>query len=206
MPYGIGGYGRGGYGSTPIKNNPWEYYSALITSEYRSSPKFMQFVGVILQMIGDINDCAASFDTAFHLDYAVGAQLDILGQIAGISRTLPFQPSNGVSPVLVDADYRILLKAIFARNLWSGSKDDLQTIWQQLFPGGKIVVTDNQSMSATILLTGKFSSVIIDLIKAGYIVPRPAGVLYNYVLGTLPVFGFDVNNQYIAGFDQGHFS
>jgi hypothetical protein len=34
-------------------------------------------------------------------------------------------------------------------------------------------------------------------------VPRPEGVEYNFALGALPAFGFDLNDAFIAGFDIG---
>jgi hypothetical protein len=37
------------------------------------------------------------------------------------------------------------------------------------------------------------------------IVPRPQAVAYTFVFGTQPFFGFDTNNDLIAGFDIGHF-
>jgi hypothetical protein len=61
-------------------------------------------------------------------------------------------------------------------------------------------------MTATVIVSGSFTSIILDLITNGYIVPRPEGVLYNYVISTLPIFGADLNNAYVAGADLGHAS
>jgi hypothetical protein len=69
-----------------------------------------------------------------------------------------------------------------------------------------IIVADLQNMTAVIQVTGASNSVLADLVNNGYIVPRPAGVLYEYGFGDLPVFGFDGNNAYIAGFDLGKWS
>jgi hypothetical protein len=59
-------------------------------------------------------------------------------------------------------------------------------------------------MSCDIVLTGTFTSIILDLVVHGYIVPRPEGVLYNYIFGGLPIFGTDESNSFIAGVDLGH--
>jgi hypothetical protein len=75
-----------------------------------------------------------------------------------------------------------------------------------LFSGGHITISDAQNMTATVLLSGTFSSIIQDLITNGYIVPRPEGVLYSYTFSQLPILGFDFNNSYVAGFDLGHFA
>ena len=79
--------------------------------------------------------------------------------------------------------------------------------WQNLFPGGSIAIDDGQNMSATIILSGGFTSIIKDLITNGYIVPRAETVQYTYVFSTLPIFGFcSTNTAYIAGFGVGHWS
>ena len=75
-----------------------------------------------------------------------------------------------------------------------------------MFPSGNLVINDNQNMTATIIVAGTFTSIILDLITNGYIIPRPEGVLYTYVTTTLPIFGADLNNSYIAGADLGHAS
>lgn len=209
MPAGFGygylGYGIGPYGGDPIAALPISYYLGLITSEYQSSPKYLAFVTAMLKKFDDVTNCLLNFTNAFDLNYAVGVQLDSLGQILGISRTLPFQPSSG-SPILGDADYRTLLLAKVYLNLWNGEADALQPLWQQIFPGGRIVIDDAQNMSATIVLSGTFTSIAQQMITNGMIIPRPAGVLYNYTFAELPIFGFDLNNGFIAGFDVGHWS
>lgn len=209
MPAGYGwgylGYGIGPYGGDPIGALPLSYYLSLVTSQYQSSPKFLAFVKAMIQKLDDASNCLLSFTDAFDLDTAVGAQLDVLGAILGTSRTLPFQPTSG-SPVLGDSDYRTLLRAKVYLNLWNGEVDALQPLWQKIFPGGKIVIEDAQNMSATIVLSGTFTSIAQQMITNGMIIPRPAGVLYNYTFASLPIFGFDLNNAFVAGFDVGKFS
>lgn len=204
-PYGWGGWGQRGYGNPPIEFNPIGYYQSLLTHEYRSptSPKLNSFLYLLLKKLDDVSLCLVNLDTALDLDNAVGAQLDLLGGIAQASRTVGFQPSGGVSPVLNDATYRTYIKAKIAQNQWDGTIDSLYAIWQQLFPGGTIVIADNQNMTATIILVGTFTSIIQDLIVNGYIVPRPEGVLYNYVFGTPPFFGFGEAVGFIEGFGTG---
>jgi hypothetical protein len=204
--FGFGGYALGSYGNEPITSLPLAYYINLTTSEYRDKANHIAWLTALLRYLDDFSQVLEQFDSAFDLDYAQGVQLDTLGVIIGQSRVMNFQPSNGVSPILDDDTYRLLLKARIGYNQWDGTADGLQPVWQNLFPGGNIVVIDNQNMSATILMTGSFSSIIQDLIAHGLIVPRPAGVLYNYDFGVLPVFGFDRNDQFIAGFDTGHWS
>ena len=204
--YGVQGYGTGGYGNEPIESLPIGYYQALLTSEYALSPKLNQLLYVLLKKFDDVSQVMVQLDTALDLDIAVGAQLDMLGSIVGANRTVGFQPSGGVSPVLDDATYRIYIKAKIAQNQWDGTLVGLYPIWASLFPDGKIIIIDNQNMTCDITLTGTFTSILQDLIVNGYIVPRPEGVLFNFIFGTLPFFGFGSSPGFIAGFGEGHWA
>lgn len=202
--YGTQGYGTGGYGNAPLEWLPIGYYLGLVTSQYANSVKFNQLLQVLLRKFDEVSQVLVRMDTALDLDLAVGAQLDMLGSTVGAGRTVGFQPSGDVSPVLDDATYRIYIKAKIAQNQWDGTLPSLYPIWQQLFPGGSIIIIDNQNMTADITLTGAFTSITQDLITNGYIVPRPEGVLYTYLFGVLPFFGFGSSPGFIAGFGEGH--
>jgi hypothetical protein len=69
-----------------------------------------------LQPFIDLAECLNTFDAAFDLETAVGFQLDVIGQYVGLSRLLTFQPAGGLSPILDDDMYRILLKAKISKN------------------------------------------------------------------------------------------
>jgi len=198
-------YGSGLYGSSPIEMLQLQYYMNLLTSEYRNSPKLNAFLYLILKKFDDVSQCLTAMESAFDVDNAVGPQLDAIGTIVGASRTLPFQPTGGLSPILGDSDYRIYLKAKAAQNQWDGTIDGLQSTWQTLFPTGQIAIGDNQNMTATIFLTGTFSAIMLQMIVNGLIVPRPQGVRYAYVFD-LPAFGFDLEDTWVSGWDVGHWS
>lgn len=202
--YGTQGYGRGGYGNQPIENLPLGYYLSIFSSEYRLSPKLNALANALLLKFDQVSQVLVKMDTALDLDAAKGVQLDMLGATVGAARTVSFQPSGGVSPVLDDDTYRLYIKAKIAQNQWDGTIVSLYPIWQSLFPGGSIVIIDNQNMTASITLVGAFTSIIQDLITNGYIVPRPEGVLYEYLFGVLPFFGFGSSPGFIAGFGEGH--
>jgi hypothetical protein len=207
--YGQGTFGAGGFGGPlfgPIYKEPLSYYLALVTSQYKLSPNFITWLSLALQPIDDLTNCLAFLSNNFDLDSAVGIQLDNQGQLIGQTRTVGFQPSDGVSPVLDDNTYRILLKARIAFNQWNGKIASMYPIWKSLFSSGNIIVHDNQDMTATIILSGAFTSIIQDLIVNGYIIPRPEGVQYTFSFATLPILGADENNSFIAGADLGHAS
>jgi hypothetical protein len=211
MPlYSQSGYGSGKYGvadTGPIYALPTSYYVGLLTSEYKLAPNLNNWLYALLGPSEDITNCILTMTPAFDLTAgAVGVQLDYLGAIAGVARTVAFQPSGSVSPVLDDATYQILIQATIANNAWQGTVGELYPIWAALFPGGTISIVDSQNMSATVALSGAFTSIIQDLIVNGYIVPRPEAVTYAYTFATLPIFGTDEDNAFIAGVDQGHLS
>ena len=266
------------------------YYLGLLTSQYRTLPNFNAWLRSALELLAGVMDVNAAMVNAFDIDYAAGAQLDIIGQIVGVTRVLPFQPtgsqpiaainkdaggtgymtgniltvsagnndatvkvtiaapltgavlaiqllnpgtgysvasnvptmtsggfgggctvditaiSSTIPPTLDDDHYRILIKSKIARNQWDGQFGSLFAIWQNLFPGGLITVQDNQNMTATVLCIGSFDSLVKDMILHNLIVPRPEGVQYNFVFPTLPIFGFDGDGVFIAGFDTGHWA
>lgn len=184
------------------------YYESLITSQYQQSTNYLSWLGAVLQLLCDAQACLNTFPSAFTIATAVGAQLDILGTLIGVSRVLPFQPTGGISPVLDDPTYRILLQAKIVQNQFNGqymgANSTLWTAWQQLFPGGTIYVIDNQDMTADIILAGSFTSIIQQMILNHMIVPEAEAVQFNYTFATLPIFGADQNNSFVAGADIGH--
>lgn len=214
--YGTQGYGIGGYGNEPLELLPIGYYQALLTSQYANSAKLKALLKMLLQKFDDISQCLVKMNTALDLDSAIGDQLDAKGAVVQAGRVLPFQPSFGVSPVLDDVTYRIYIKAKIAQNQWDGTIGSLYAIWAYLFSPVRIVIADNQNMTATLFIGGLPSTLLIDMIcgfavngvtsgvvQNGLIVPRSEGVEYLFDLGELPAFGFDLNDAFVAGFDVG---
>ena len=206
-------------------------YLSLLTSQYQNSPKFMEWLKVNIQVDHDISLACDNLKYAFSVDsisagtlqadsestiitdqgqaltatdMAKGVQLDIIGQIVGASRRLNFNPGTGLSAVLDDDTYRLLIKATIGRNNWDGLTDSLQPLWASLFPKGRMVIQDNHDMTITVILFGEFSAIIQELITHDLIVPRPQGVLINYEYGTMPFFGWDREDSFISGFDVGN--
>lgn len=185
--------------------NDIDFYTNLVTSEYRTKPNFMAFLKVLLTPFNDINVIMNDFYLNFDIDSAVDAQLDIIGVWLGQSRTIAFQPTDGSSSVLDDVTYRTLLKAKCALNNWKGQAADIESTWLNLFPSGAIIVQDNQDMSMTIGVGGQITSVMRDLIRNGYVVPRPQGVKINTYFSTpLPLFAYGIVNDYLAGYGKGN--
>jgi hypothetical protein len=267
-----------------VKISAIDYYLSLLTSLYQGAPKLKAWLSVPLGILSQLIYCIQGMSNNFDISEAVGPQLDIIGELVGASRTLPFQPvsagllsciwgggsgyaagdeygvsypgasggkvllspgtggalfnvsviapgsnyaigtaaltgspgtggniniqqvTQDYSSILDDDHYRILLLAKIAQNQWDGKPDSLYSLWQQLFPGGLIKILDNQNMTATIILAGTFDNLMQQIITNGLIIPRPEGVLYNYVFSELPIFGFDGDGVNISGFDTGHWA
>lgn len=179
-------------------------YLQLFTSQYQNSPKLMSMAESLIAMADSAVNVSTSIAIDFELNNAVGDQIDILGDILGVSRILPFQPTDpNDSATLTDALYKILLRATIALNHWDGKIASIYPLWRELFPDGEVIIKDELDMSFTVTLAGSFSSLIVDMITHDLIIPRPEGVMINFVFGELPFFGFDLDDDYISGFDKG---
>ena len=73
--------------------NPTEYYLSLLTSQYRGRPKLKAMLEALLKAGQDADVIADGIIAAFNIDTATTRQLDIIGDIVGVSRSLKFEPS-----------------------------------------------------------------------------------------------------------------
>lgn len=156
-----------------------EPYLSLITSEHYNKPKFMSWLSAVLQKVDDINAVANDITNAFDIDSAKGVQLDTIGELVGRSRYLPFQLTDGSSPVLDDDNYRVALKAKIAQNQWDGTIPQIYEIWDSLFPNAQLLIRDNQDMTMHGSIRGELGLQSVELITVGYIIPKPSGVSVN---------------------------
>lgn len=155
-----------------------------------------QWVGISRNLSLPLTGVYFSFDTA-GLGFDEGIWLG------------PFDPTTGLVS-LPDDQYRILLYATIAANNWDGTVPGAYDAWNTVFAplGYSILIQDNQDMTMDVVLVGPTpDAVTLALFTGGYLNLRPAAVgINNYYLPTIPevpVFGFDVENAAIAGFDVG---
>ncbi|RQR87736.1 MULTISPECIES: DUF2612 domain-containing protein [unclassified Burkholderia] len=207
-------------------------YTGLITSEHSSKPKFSAMVAAVAQCFVDQINVMQSIPAAFDLDLAIGTQLDAVGLWAGITRQVktplavyfsfdqdglgfdqgnwqgPFDPSTGITS-LDDTTFRTLIRAKIAANSWDGTIPSAAAAYANLFgnSGSYIFLQDNQDMTMIIGVSGEIpSALLVSLLTNGYLPLRPEGVLAIYLVPSVnntSLFGFDVSNQYVAGFDSG---
>jgi len=173
-----------------------------------------------------------SIPAAFDLDSAIGVQLAAVGLWAGTKPQVktplnvyfsfdtpglgfdqgnwqgPFDPSTGLT-TLDDDTFRTLIRAKIAANSWDGTVPGAAAAYANLFAGtgSSIFIQDNQDMTMTVGVSGAIPSALLRaLFSGGYLPLKPEGVHANYVVPSVnntPLFGFDVSNQWIAGFDSG---
>ena len=150
-------------GASPESYQQYTKYLNLFTSQYQRSMKLLSMSNSLMKSLGDIDELAVQFDSHFHVDAAIGDQLDVIGNIVGASRHLPFDPTDGSSSILTDTSYRTLIKATIGINHWNGQAGSLKGLWNNLFPEGSITVVDNHDMTMSAYLSGNFNSTIVDL-------------------------------------------
>ncbi|MBJ9101972.1 DUF2612 domain-containing protein [Citrobacter koseri] len=136
---------------------------------------------------------------------------DGLGYDQGIWQG-PYDPDSGYT-TLSDETYRIILKAKIAINNWDGRNDSLPAILDMATAGSglRMQIVDNQDMTISVRVfpdtdISDVSLEILAVIRQGYLTVKAAGVYAGEI--EVPstgsrFFGFDIDNEYISGFDEG---
>lgn len=207
-------------------------YLGLITAFHRGKPKFAAMVKALVEPVVAQQSFIAHLPIDFDLDQAIGVQLDQVGEWVGRTRFVqtpiagawfsfddeprgfdrgvwqqPFDTPAGITR-LDDETFRTLLRAKIAANNWGGTLPAAKAALEIIFPNGEtsIVITDNQDMTITFGVAGMIpSALFIALLSDGYLPLKPEGVRADYLITTVdgPLFGFDVENEFISGFDTG---
>ena len=157
-------------------------YLEKITSAHITRERFMAWLRALVEMACQAGTLAEGMDEAFNVETAVGAQLDMIGAVVGISRELPYASQYVTGGVMADTEYRNAINAKILRNQWDGTNGSLPLLWQSVYPSLQMSYTDNQDMSMTVTVTGAISNSLSEMIQAGMIVPVPAGVSVTYVI------------------------
>ncbi|MDE1484605.1 DUF2612 domain-containing protein [Xenorhabdus bovienii] len=207
-------------------------YLKLITAQHRTAPKFVDHLDLITRTISDIATVAQTLNTEFSIDHGVGVQLDAVGEWIGLSRYVripivgvyfsldmeeigfdrgswkrKFDSDTGFTE-LDDETYRTLLRVKIQANHWDGTSEMLEAIYQQILPDSntKILFIDNQDMTMDVFLTGGVvPEVIKAVIRQGYLNVKPEAVRVNNYINSARngLFGFDIHNEFVAGFGTG---
>jgi len=183
-------------------------YTNLVTSEHADKPKFISTIVQTCRPFLDISNGILNFIKLYDVNFAIGEQLDVVGQWVGISRYLK-TPMQGVyfsfdtpgvgwdqgiwqgqnDPIMApytlpDDMYRILILAKIANNFWDGSVEGAATITRSVFSplGFEYIIQDNADMTMTIGLLSLLSSptpVLIAMLTEHLLDIKPATVLVS---------------------------
>jgi hypothetical protein len=208
-------------------------YLDRITAWHAGQPLFRATVAGLSTPVVDLQAFTARLPEDFDIDEAIGVQLDVDGQWIGRSRNIPvpipdyyfsfddelrgFDKGIWIGPYssafeanrLDDDTYRRLLYAKIMANNWDGTVPGAKAVYDRFFidPETHIIVQDNLDMSMTVGLAGKVPSNLFLTIFAGNYLPlKPEGVRAYYAITSIndaALFGFDINNESIRGFDDG---
>lgn len=179
-------------------------YTKLVIPQHRIQPKFMAWLNSALDPLLSAQRLMTSLRDQFDLDRAGGAQLDRVGTVLGVSRKLPFQPSGNVSPIMEDANYRLILRAAVAKQHFDGTVPGLYDVLQTVLgsTGLYFVAVDNQDMSVTMIVFGKVSSLVKDELQQGMVIPRPEGVSMTINVTANKVFAWGIENEVFGGWGE----
>lgn len=207
-------------------------YTVLVPLQNSDQPNFLAVLAAFIQGFVDDINMLGTMSALYDLDSAVGEQLDVVGKWIGLSRniTVPIagvffsfdivnvgfdqglwigqSPSQGFV-ALDDDTYRQLLRIKIAANNWDGSLAGAQAVLAEVFPpssGTYFFIQDDFDMSMIVGVAGTPPNLLVQSLIRTFTL-RPAAVNINAVLITSvsgdALFGFDNNNVYIQGFDQG---
>lgn len=195
-----------------------EKYLNLITSEHKTKPMYKSYVEAYLKQLSigtnqegtvtplttpGINNYYLAANELFNIETAVGSQLDIIGELVGLGRKLPVDSDNIENP-LNDETYRLLLRAKLLKNNWNGTFEGIQTLIGKLFPDYPWELVDNQDMSITFnIIYADIPDDVRELFTLGYIIPKPAGVNIKYNIQNAQAFGWDLQSDFVAGWETG---
>lgn len=155
-------------------------YLNLVTYRNSLKEKYMAFMDLILDQPMGSASVTDSILFAFDLDNACGKNLDIIGDLVGVDRLLPFVPTTGTRE-MNDDEYRMLIRLKIARNVWDGRNEYIKTIYNEIFPALNITYMDNQDMTITLTATGVFEYRQLEIFTASGYILVPAGVGYTVI-------------------------
>lgn len=181
-------------------------YHSLITSEHADKRRFMDTIEASIAPLSGLQYTEFFAIAATAIDFAVGVQLDWIGEWVGITRRVPtpitgvyftwndtavtgwnsgvwkgpYDPGSWLTE-LPDEDYRILIRAKIVANNSIGTTDEIYAILDAAFPGNTIDITDGQDMTMTVTYTiADFTPVQEAILTQGLIPIKPAGVGITY--------------------------
>lgn len=165
-----------------------EEYALYISEQNYRREKFMLLFRSIVRPGAALSTVIDSFLNAFDVKNAAGAQLDDIGALVGVGRTLAHAPSEG-GINMDDDEFRTMILMKIARNFWDGTNQGAADTYKAVLGDGfTFAQSDNQDMSVSIACSGLTSSRIVEILTYTSNLLVPAGVL-----ATITVNGEEIN-------------
>lgn len=164
-------------------------YTNLPTTENITKPKFMGFLEAILENLINLGTTIESIETAFDVQNASGNQLDVVGELVGLQRLLPYVPATGTR-LMDDDEYRLALQMKIARNEWDGTNGSAIEILQKYLTGDiSVSYIDGQDSTVEYKIVGAISTRQAEILNATGLLLVPSG--------TSSVVTTDLGNIYV---------
>lgn len=166
--------------------------------QYRDKPKLKQIITTYTDIFDVLKLAANQVRNLHDIDKNVGKQLDDIGSILNIKR--PFITIDGVTDLLEDSYYKILLKAKASKGAATTTLDNYVELLKYI-TNSELHVIDYMDMSFRVVFENKMT----DKDKAFFdnfdVIPKPLGVRYiGYTeVGAITVHGRD---SYAANYKQ----
>lgn len=188
------------HGNDRMMNLPNRIYS-----QYRSKPKFVDWMNIARKLGGDIESAAQAVRSSYDIDSATGEQLDVLARIVVIDRgfiaNIPlsqyrFAASTDVQPrmgggatmsaktasadtLMSDGILRIAIRAKIAKNNGDATIPSILKQMMAIAPGIEYLsVVDNQNMTFGIELSGDVDLLTRWALFNADLIQRPQGVQF----------------------------
>lgn len=175
-----------------------------IYAQYRNKPKAVAWYKIVKRLADELADGATAVRVMYDIDTAIGAQLDIIGRIVVIPRsvlaTTPMNPgyfdlTDGsewgdddamFSALSIDADaalsdelYRLVIKSKIIKNNSDATIESILFGMNFLLPNAQILrVTDGEDMSFSIEFYGNITELERWALLNATLVPKPQGVRF----------------------------
>lgn len=176
-----------------------------IYAQYRGKPKTEAWLNITPTMIAPLVDTAAIVRNMYDIDAMSGAQLEVIGRVVVISRTLPFSTLMVVSELdltdggecgdmgamcsatsidddtaMSDELYRIVIRAKIIKNNSDATIESILSGINFLLPNAQVMrLVDGENMTFSIEFYGNITELERWALVNARLVPKPQGVRFS---------------------------
>jgi Protein of unknown function (DUF2612) len=161
-------------------------WTQTLLSRFASSPILVSLISSFNAAMDQTANINAFLQYIWDVRTAVGYGLNVWGKIVNVSRTIPSTLPTIPPITLGDADYQTLILVKAAANIGNATIPTLNKLLRLIFAGsGQVFVQDNLNMTLTYVFLFQPTIEQLAIVKNSGALPRPAGVLVDYVFATV---------------------